>query len=88
MTQKSEEQASKNPAAQALGRLGGKARAKALAPAELSRIGKKGAKARAEILTPDQRYEIARKAAEARVARHGEQDRLREKAQTRINSVA
>jgi hypothetical protein len=80
MTEKSEEPAKKNPAAQALGRLGGKARAKVLAPAELSKIGRKGAKARAEILTPDQRYEIARKAAEARIARHGELNRLRDKA--------
>ncbi len=40
----------KNPAAVALGRLG----------------GKKGGKARAEKLTPEQRREIAKKAAEAR----------------------
>jgi hypothetical protein len=40
----------KNPAAVALGRLG----------------GKKGGKARAEKLTPEQRKEIARKAARAR----------------------
>jgi hypothetical protein len=40
----------KNPAAVALGRLG----------------GKKGGKARAEALTPEQRREIARKAAQSR----------------------
>lgn len=44
----------KNPAAVALGRLG----------------GKKGGKARAAKLTPEQRSEIARKAAKARWARH------------------
>ena len=43
-------QPQKNPAAVALGRLG----------------GKKGGKARAAKLTPDQRREIARKAAQAR----------------------
>lgn len=36
----------KNPAAIALGRLGGKARAKSATPTELSKIGKLGAKAR------------------------------------------
>jgi hypothetical protein len=44
----------KNPAAVALGRLG----------------GEKGGKARAEKLTPEQRSEIARKAAQARWSRH------------------
>ena len=44
------EQSDKNPAAVALGRLG----------------GKKGGKARAEKLTPEERREIARKAAKAR----------------------
>jgi len=44
------DQPQKNPAAVALGRLG----------------GKKGGKARAEKLTPEQRKEIARKAAKAR----------------------
>jgi len=45
----------KNPAAVALGRLG----------------GKKGGKARAEKLTPEQRKEIAKKAARARWGRSG-----------------
>ena len=44
----------KNPAAVALGRLG----------------GKKGGKARAKKLTAEQRREIARKAAESRWAKH------------------
>lgn len=47
---KPEKQAKKNPAAVALGRLG----------------GKKGGKARAEKMTPEQRSEIARKAAAKR----------------------
>jgi hypothetical protein len=47
-----EEAPTKNPAAVALGRLG----------------GKKGGKARAEKLTPEQRREIAKKAAAARWA--------------------
>lgn len=48
--QEQAEQPEKNPAAVALGRLG----------------GKKGGKARAEKLTPEERQEIARKAAKAR----------------------
>lgn len=62
----------KNPAAQALGKLGGNARAKALSAAELSEIAKKGAKARSKNLTAAQRSEIARKAVEARIAKHGQ----------------
>jgi hypothetical protein len=65
----------KNPAAQALGRLGGKARAKSLTAAMLSEIGKQGAKARQSKLTADQRSEIARKAVQARIAKHGQQKR-------------
>ena len=49
-----EEQPKKNPAAVALGRLG----------------GIKGGKARAEKLTPEQRSEIAKKAAKARWEDH------------------
>jgi hypothetical protein len=48
----------KNPAAVALGRLG----------------GRKGGKARAEKLTPEQRSEIARKAAKARWAKKRQQE--------------
>jgi hypothetical protein len=70
----------KNTAAQALGKLGGTARAKALSAAELSKIGKKGAKARAAKLTAVQRSEIARKAVQARIAKHGQQKRKGEKA--------
>ena len=65
----------KNPAAQALGKLGGKARAKALSAAELSEIGKQGAKARSKKLSAAERSEIARKAVEARIAKHGQQRR-------------
>ena len=60
----------KNPAAQALGKLGGKARAKALSAEELTEIGKKGAKARLKKLTAAQRSEIARKAVQARIEKH------------------
>jgi hypothetical protein len=48
----------KNPAAVALGKLG----------------GKKGGKARAEKLTPEQRSAIAKKAAEARWAKNRQQE--------------
>ena len=65
----------KNPAAQALGKLGGKARAKALAKSELSEIARKGALARTKKLTPAQRSEIARKAVQARIAKYGQQKR-------------
>jgi len=65
----------KNPAAQALGKLGGKARAKALTAAQLSEIGKKGAQARRKKLSAAQRSEIARKAVQARIAKYGQQPR-------------
>ena len=70
----------KNKAAQALGKLGGTARANALSAAELSKIGKQGGKARAAKLTADQRSEIARKAVQARIAKHGQQTRKGDKA--------
>jgi hypothetical protein len=62
----------KNPAAQALGRLGGIARAKALSEAELSKIGTLGARARRKKLTAEERSEIARKAVQARIAKYGQ----------------
>lgn len=65
----------KNPAAQALGKLGGKARAKALSASELSKIGRKGAEARKQKLTAAQRSEIARKAVKARIAKYGQEQR-------------
>jgi hypothetical protein len=65
----------KNPAAQVLGKLGGKARAKALTEAQLSEIGKKGARARKKKLTAVQRSEIARNAVLARIAKYGQQPR-------------
>jgi hypothetical protein len=66
--------ATKNPHAVALGNLGGakggKARAKNLSAAQLSKIGRKGGKiggkARAAGLTPAKRKEIAKKAAAKR----------------------
>jgi hypothetical protein len=56
----------KNPNAQALGRLGGKARAESLSDAELARIARKGGKARAEKLTAAARRRIAKLAVAAR----------------------
>lgn len=60
----------KNPAAVALGRLGGKkggkARAAALTPKERSESARKASAARTEQLSPKRRQEIARKAAAAR----------------------
>lgn len=59
----------KNPAAQALGKLGGKARAKALSSTERSEIATKGAEARSKSLTAARRSEIAREAVKARIAK-------------------
>ena len=60
----------KNPAAVALGRLGGRARAKKLSAERQSEIGsiagKVGGKRRAEALSPARRRWIAQKAARAR----------------------
>jgi hypothetical protein len=60
----------KNPAAVALGRLGGKkggkARAAALTAEERSESARIAAEGRAQKLSPKRRAEIARKAAEAR----------------------
>jgi general stress protein YciG len=71
--------AKKNPAAQALGQLGGKARAKALSAARLSEIGRKGAHARQKSLTAAERSEIARKAVQVRIAKYGQQTRKKTK---------
>jgi hypothetical protein len=70
----------KNPAAQALGQLGGKARAKALSAAKLSEIGRKGAEARRKSLTAAERSQIAKKAVQARIAKHKQQSRNKPKA--------
>jgi len=59
----------KNPNAVALGRMGGKARAKQLSADELSAIGKKGANARLTSLGSSERQDIALKAAKARWAK-------------------
>jgi len=56
----------KNPNAQALGSLGGKARAKNLSDAEVSKIASKGGKARAAKLSPAERRRIAMLAVAAR----------------------
>jgi hypothetical protein len=56
----------KNPNAQALGKLGGKARAKSLSDDEKTRIASEGGKARAAKLTPAERKRIAKLAVAAR----------------------
>jgi hypothetical protein len=56
----------KNPNAQALGRLGGKARAGTLSDTEIANIASKGGKARAEKLTAAERRRIARLGVAAR----------------------
>jgi hypothetical protein len=56
----------KDPNAVALGRKGGKARAKTQSASALSAIGRKGAKARELMLTAAERSNIARIAAKAR----------------------
>lgn len=56
----------KNPHAQALGSLGGSARAEKLSSAKLSKIASEGGKARARKLSAARLSEIARKAVAAR----------------------
>lgn len=56
----------KNPNAQALGRLGGKARAENLSDTEIAKISSKGGKARAEKLTAAERHRIAKLGVAAR----------------------
>jgi hypothetical protein len=56
----------KNPHAQALGALGGKARAENLSGAELAKIASKGGRARAKRLTAAKRKRIAKLAVAAR----------------------
>jgi hypothetical protein len=55
-----------NPHAKALGSLGGKARAKSLSEADLTKIASKGGKARAEKLSAAERRRIAKLAVAAR----------------------
>jgi hypothetical protein len=56
----------KNPNAQALGSLGGKARAESLSDVEISKIASKGGKARAAKLSAAERSRIAKLAVAAR----------------------
>ena len=56
----------KNPHAQALGRLGGRARAEKLSTAQIAKIGSKGGKARAAKLSAAERKRIAKLAVAAR----------------------
>lgn len=55
-----------NPHAQALGSLGGKARAESLSRTEIAKIASKGGKARATKLSAAERRRIAKLAAAAR----------------------
>jgi hypothetical protein len=64
----------KDPHAVALGRKGGKARAKTQSASALSAIGRKGAKAREQKLTAPERSEIARIAAKARWKKKGDKN--------------
>ena len=61
----------KNPNAQALGKLGGKARAESLSDAEIAEIARKGGKARAEKLTAAERRRIAKLGVAARERKRG-----------------
>jgi len=56
----------KNPHAQALGHLGGTARAESLPQSEITKIASKGGKARAKKLSAAKRRQIAKKAVAAR----------------------
>ena len=56
-----------NPHAQALGSLGGKARARNLTDAEVAKIASKGGKARAANLSAAERSRIAKLAVAARI---------------------
>jgi len=58
----------KNPAAQALGKLGGRARMKAIGPEGFAEMGKKGGKGRLRTMTAEQRSAIAIKASKAAAA--------------------
>lgn len=62
-----------NPHAQALGSLGGKARAESLSDADLAKIASKGGKARAQKLSAAERTRIAKLAVAAREIRRKEQ---------------
>jgi hypothetical protein len=62
-----------NPHAQALGRLGGKARAKSLSDAEIAKIASKGGKARAAKLSAEALSRIAKLAVAARERKRAQQ---------------
>jgi hypothetical protein len=65
----------KNLHAQALGSLGGSARAERLSTAKLSKIASKGGKARAKKLSAARLSEIARKAVAARERKRAEREK-------------
>jgi hypothetical protein len=65
----------KNPHAQALGSLGGKARAEHLSDAEIAKIASKGGTARAEKLSAAERERIARMAVAARERKRAQEQK-------------
>jgi hypothetical protein len=65
----------KNPHAQALGHLGGTARAENLPQSQISKIASKGGKASAKSLSAKRRREIAKKAVAARERNRAQQQR-------------
>jgi hypothetical protein len=75
----------KNPHAQALGRLGGKARAQSLSEAEIAKIASAGGKARAAKLSAAERKRIAKAAAAAREKKRREKEKLNATKTTRAN---
>lgn len=71
----------KNPAAQALGKLGGKARVRDIGVEGFRKLGSKGGKARRRNLTPEQRSAIATKASKAAAAARTKRKQERAKEQ-------
>ncbi len=64
----------RNPHAQALGSLGGKARARSLSEAEIAKIASQGGKARAAKLSAAERSRIAKLGVAARERRRKEEE--------------
>jgi hypothetical protein len=65
----------KNPHAQALGHLGGTARAEKLPQSQITKIASEGGKARSKSLSAARRREIAMKAVAARERKRAQQQR-------------
>ena len=71
----------KNPHAQALGKLGGRARAESLSKGEMSEIASSGGKARAAKLSRAERKWIAKLGVAARERKRGEKTNAKPKAE-------